>query len=52
MLLVPFTDASESTSEFKLERDVSTNGCEASVDAGILETTFIVFTSVQKNDAR
>lgn len=35
---LPFTDASESTSEFKLERAVSTNGWEASVDAGILKT--------------
>lgn len=31
------TDASDRTSEFKLERDSSTNGCEASVEGGILK---------------
>lgn len=34
---VPLTDASDRTSEFKPERDSSTNGCEASVEGGILK---------------
>ena len=34
---IPFTDASERSSEFKLAKAVSTKGCEASIDPGILK---------------
>jgi hypothetical protein len=37
--IIPFTDASEINSAFKLERAVCTKGCEASTDPGILKPT-------------